>query len=84
MGFGRTTQQYRVSCIREIAIMKLPEWFSLSASQLQAEASETDQRNKKPGSVPPSLRRSHPQMSHIYMSDPRALKPLSYKDVDTL
>lgn len=32
------------------------------------------ERNKKPGSVPPSLRRSHPQMSHIYMSDPRALK----------
>lgn len=53
MGFGRTTQQYRVSCIREIAIMKLPEWFSLSASQLQAEASETDQRETK--SLGPSL-----------------------------
>lgn len=66
--------------------MKLPEWFSLSASQLRAEASETDQRETKSlgPSLPLSLRRSHPQMSHIYMSDPRALKPLSYKDVDAL
>lgn len=29
--------------------------------------------------VPPSLRRSQPQMSHMYMSDPRALKAHSWK-----
>lgn len=42
------------------------------------------ERNKKLESVPACLGLPHPQMSHISMSDPRALKAFSCKDVDAL